>query len=113
MPSVSNQPGVVAFSHSSWPTTRHRSVADGDEPGLPAAAGEQTFRGDGCRAHAWNGRRRLPQALDARAAFLGRAAARLEVQLRDDQRRLREAKRQPIERHERTQEQSGRDDQDE
>ena len=75
--------------------------------------GEQPYRGDRRGAHAWHCRRRVAQAFDARTARLGRPAARLEVQLHDEQWLWHEAERQLVERRKRTQEQSRRDDQDE
>ena len=95
------------------PQAHHRPIADADDPGRPATAGEETCRGDGCRSHAGDRRRGVAQTLDAGAALLGRPAARLEVQLRDEQWLRLEAEGQPVERRERAKEQSGGDDQDE
>jgi hypothetical protein len=81
--------------------------------GLVPVSGEEPYRGDRRRTHAGDRRRRVAQSLDARTALLGRPAARLEVQLHDEQWLWHEAERQLVERRERAQEQSGRDDQDE
>ena len=113
MPIVSNQPGVVAFSQSEGRIAGHRPIADADHAGCPTAPGEQPYRGDRRRTDAWDGRRRIAQALDARTALLGRPATRLEVQFRHEQWLRHEAERQLVERRKRTKEQSGGDDQDE
>jgi hypothetical protein len=94
MPIVSNQPGVVAFSHSGG---RLREIGPSPTPTKPLAQPPPV-------------RSRIAETAAERTPG---TAARLEVQLHDKQWLWHEAERQLVERRQRTQEQSGPHDQDE